>query len=174
MQQRTRVHMVVPTDVALTYEPKLKVHFHDQEAQHCFYAFTEGLPAPAHLWQELPEQIQWILPSKFMILISVLDNYLVCHQGPDDFTTSWHVCRGSQGDWRSSQLCLETSLIFMSPLQFLIYSLRVFTDSTHTETLSIEEIPIAKVLRKVHTIYSSLECQNRLWRDSPCVLEVLP
>lgn len=103
----------------------------------CFYAFKEGLPAPPCLWQEFPEQFSGFCLQEFMILMLVLDTYLVSYQRPDGVTTSLHVWRGSQGNWLSPRLYLETSLIFMSPLHFLVYSLRVFTDNKHTEIPSI-------------------------------------
>lgn len=104
-------------------------------AQFCFYAFTEGLPAPARLWQELPEQFSGFYLQEFLILILVLDTYLVYHQHPDGVTASLRVCSRGQGNWLSPLVCLETSLVFMSPLQFLIYFLRVFTDNIHKEIL---------------------------------------
>lgn len=57
-------------------------------AQFCFYAFLEGLAAPARLWQELPEQFSGLFLQEFMILISVLDTYQVYHQRPDGVTIS--------------------------------------------------------------------------------------
>lgn len=111
-------------------------------APFCSYIFPEGLPAPAHPWQEFPEHFTGFFLQKFTFLVFVLNTYLVYYQHPAGVITSLHFCSGSQGNWPFPQVCLRISLVFVSPLQFLIYFLRVFTENTQRNSWQVRNTDI--------------------------------
>lgn len=156
LQQGMKTRTVVPTAVALT-SPSLKhAAVTIKPGSILLFCFKDGLPAPAHLWQEIPLQFSGFFLPEFMILISVVDTFLVYHQWPDGVTTSLHVCRGSQGSPRSPSVFGNlVSLRVPAAISYLFFE--SLHRHTYRNTQQIEIFNICIFLKIAKDIYGTVK-----------------